>query len=298
MRKWQTEEEVSMSVFERRLNIQGAQVIDLSQALEPGIPVPPGFPAAQREIFLSQAKGDIANVETLCFSVHTATHCDAPYHFFSELRTVDALPPDCLIGPAIVVNLVDGAGSRPIEDQEIQQWEAASGEEIQPGDIVLLHTGHSQRWQLGDGAPAYWQDGWPHLARSAVDYLAGKPIRAIGVESFDPDWVDLHNLTSAQFLAHRTFLPKGILIMETLTNLDRITGRRCQIIALPLKLKGCSGSPIRVIAIVALVIVSATPADSNRRVIAKVRSSALNAGPTRFSGFRISDTGFNRWPKR
>ena len=83
-----------------------------------------------------------------------------------------------------------------------------------------------------------------------MDYLASKPIRAIGVESFDPDCVDLEDLSSAQFSAHRAFLPRGILIIENLTNLDQIPGTRCQIIALPLKLTGCSGSPVRVVAVV------------------------------------------------
>ena len=83
-----------------------------------------------------------------------------------------------------------------------------------------------------------------------MDYLAEKPIRAVGVESFDPDWVNPEDLTTAAFPTHRTFLPRGIYIIENLTNLDKIPAARCHIIALPLKLKGCSGSPVRVIAIV------------------------------------------------
>lgn len=233
-----------------RIHISGNRIIDLSQTLEPGIPVPVGFPGPERDIFLSQEKGDIANVEILTFSVHTATHCDAPYHFFSQLRTVDELPPDCLIGPAVVVDLTHKQGSQAIEADELRAWESSSGESIQPSDIVLLHTGHSANWKLGDEASAYWEGGWPYLARSAVDYLAEKPIRAVGVESFDPDWVDLNNLASAEFASHRTFLPRGIFIIENLTNLDQIQATRCQIIALPLKLGRCSGSPVRVIAIV------------------------------------------------
>ncbi len=232
------------------INIQGSRIIDLSQAIEPDIPVPVGFPGPVFEAYLSQAQGDIANVELLKLSLHTATHCDAPFHFFSALRTVDELAPDCIIGPAIVIDLTHLAGSTPIEAGDIQRWEQASGEVIQGGDIVLLHTGHATHWQVGEGASAYWENGWPYLARSAVDYLAGKPIKAVGVESFDPDWVDPNDLSTAAFPAHRTFLPRGIVIIENLTNLDQIPGPRCQIISLPLKLKGCSGSPVRVIAIV------------------------------------------------
>ncbi len=232
------------------INIQGTRVIDLSQPVEPGIPVPIGFPGPQFQTYLAQSKGDIANVEIMQMSIHTATHCDAPFHFFSALQRVDELLPDCLIGPAIVVDLRGKQGSVGIEESDIARWEVDTGETIQKDDIVLLHTGHSQHWTTGEAASGYWKNGWPYLARSAVNYLASKPIRALGVESFDPDWVNPTDLASAEFPAHRTFLPKGILIIENLTNLDQIPSRRCQVIALPLKLKGCSGSPIRVIAVV------------------------------------------------
>ena len=232
------------------ISIKGTKVIDLSQAVEPGIPIPVGLPGPQFEVFLSQEKGDVANVELLKMSTHTATHCDAPFHFFSELRPVDELPPECLIGPAVVVDMTHKQGSVPIEAQDFQKWEAEKGEIIRAGDVVLLHTGHSENWKLGEAASAYWEHGWPYLTAGAVDYLASKPIRALGVESFDPDWVDPRDLSSAQFPTHRTFLAQGILIIENLANLDKIPGTRCQIIALPLKLKGCSGSPMRVVAVV------------------------------------------------
>jgi len=208
------------------------------------------MPGPDFEVFRSQERGDVANVELVTMSVHASTHCDAPFHFFSELRTVDELPAACLIGPAVVVDMTHKRGSVPIEAEDLQQWESESRETIRAGDAVLLHTGHSRNWRVGESASVYWEDGWPYLTVGAVNYLASKPIRAIGVETFDPDWVDLDNLSSAQFPAHRTFLPRGILVIENLTNLDQIPGPRCQIIALPLKLRGCSGSPVRVVAVV------------------------------------------------
>ena len=233
-----------------RMNIRGTKVIDLSQTVEPGIPMPVGVPGPQFEVFRSQQKGDVANVELLKMSTHAGTHCDAPFHFFSQLGHVDELPPECLMGPAVVVDMTHKQGSIPIEAQDFQKWEAERGETIRASDAVLLHTGHSRNWKLGDAASAYWERGWPYLAPGAVDYLTSKRIRAIGVESFDPDWVDLRDLSSAQFPAHRPFLAQGILVIENLANLDKIPGTRCQIIALPLKLKGCSASPMRVVAVV------------------------------------------------
>lgn len=232
------------------INIRGTKVIDLSQTIEPGIPTPVGVPGPQFEVLRSQERGDVANVELVSMITHAGTHCDAPFHFFSQLRPVDQLPPDCLIGPAVVVDMAHKRGTAPLEAGDFQKWESESGEKIRAGDTLLLHTGHSRNWNLGPAASAYWQQGWPYLTSGAVDYLASKPIRAIGVESFDPDWVDLRDLSSAQFPAHRTFLARGILIIENLANLDKIPGVRCQIIALPLKLKGCSGSPVRVVAVV------------------------------------------------
>jgi len=232
------------------ISITGTRVIDLSQAIEPSIPSPAGIPGPQIAVFRSQEKGDVANVELVRMSVHASTHCDAPSRFFSELCAVDELPPACLIGPAVVVDMTRKRGSVPIEAQDLRQWESESGETIRPGDAVLLHTGHSRNWRAGESASLYWEGGWPYLPPGAVDYLVSKLIWAIGVESFDPDWVDLNNLSSARFPAHRTFLARGILVIENLTNLHQIPGTRCQIVALPLKLKGCSASPVRVVAVV------------------------------------------------
>jgi kynurenine formamidase len=232
------------------INIRGTRIIDLSQAIEPGMPIPKGFPEPQFEMFMSQKEGGIANVEILRFGLHTGTHCDAPYHFFSSLHSVDELPAESLIGPAIVVDMTGKKGSVPIEAKDLQNWERSSGEAISAGDIVLLHTGHSQNWKIGETSSEYWIHGWPYLTDGAADYLASKPIRALGVESFDPDWVNPDDLHSADFPSHRKLLPKGILIIENLTNLDKVPAVRCQVIALPLKLRGCSGSPLRVVAVV------------------------------------------------
>lgn len=232
------------------ISIRGSRLIDLSQPLAPGIPVPPGFTPPLIESIASQSEGSRSNVERLTLILHTGTHVDAPYHFFSDLSTIDEIPLDGLIGPAVVVDLTGKQGSAAIQSVDIQEWEKRTDETIQNGDIVLLHTGHAQNWHLGENARAYWENGWAYLERSAIDYLAGKSIKAIGVESFDPDWVDFNNLAAAEFPTHRTLLSKGILIIENLTNLDQIPAPRCQVIALPLKILGVSGSPVRIVAVV------------------------------------------------
>lgn len=185
--------------------------------------------------------------------LRAGTHVDAPFHFFSGLQTIDEIAPDCLIGPAGIVNLTEKKGSVPIEAEDLDKWGSTTGERIRSGDAVLLHTGHSRYsryWTLGESGKEFWMHGWPYMTHSCVDYLINKQIRLIGVESMDPDLVYPNDLTTAEFSAHRTFLRKGILIIENLTNLEKVPDRRCQLIAVPLKLKGCSGSPVRVLAVV------------------------------------------------
>ncbi|MGD0006680.1 MAG: cyclase family protein [Anaerolineaceae bacterium] len=226
------------------------RVIDLSQSLGPGIPVFPGFPDPRFESLLSQARGDVANVEILHFVPHSGTHMDAPYHFFSNLRHVDELPVDCLIGPGIMVDLSAKKGCVAIQAADIQAWESASAQSIQAGDIVLLRTDHYKTWNLGPEGESFWKNGWPYLDRSAVEYLAGKNIKALGVETFSPDMELPHEGAPVDRSSHHTFLPKGILVMECLARLDEIPSPRCLVIALPLKLAGGSGSPVRVVAVV------------------------------------------------
>jgi arylformamidase len=226
------------------------RVIDLSHALGPGIPVYPGFPDPRFEVMYSQQAGMDANVEVLQFVPHSGTHMDAPYHFFSHLPRVDELPVDCLTGPAVVVDLSAKKGSLAVEDEDIRGWEQSSGEAIQPGDIVLLRSDHSKTWKVGRDGDLFWKNGWPYLAASAVDYLAGKAIKALGVETFSPDPEFLQKPGSDSYYTHHTLLPKGILIMECLANLDQIPTCRGLLIALPLKIAGGSGSPLRVVMVV------------------------------------------------
>ena len=229
---------------------QSCRVIDLSHALGPGIPVFPGFPNPRFESLYSQQAGMDANVETIQFVPHSGTHMDAPYHFFSQLRRVDELPVDCLIGPANVVDLSAKKGSVALEAEDIRRWEQSTGEPIRPGDIVLLRSDHSKTWKVGQDSGLFWKNGWPYLAPSAVDYLAGKAIKALGVETFSPDPEFQQKPGLDSYYTHHTLLPKGILIMECLANLDQVPTPRGLVIALPLKLAGGSGSPLRVVMLV------------------------------------------------
>lgn len=233
-----------------RFNIQGNRVIDLSQTLEPGVPRPVGFPDPSLDFLRTISGGDVINVEKFTISPHSGTHIDAPFHFFEGKDTIEKIPPECIIGPAVVVDLRDKKGSVPIEREDVEQWELKTGEHIREGDAVLLMTDFSKLWKLGKEGEPFLTSGWPYISRSVADYFVSKKVRLVGVESMDLDLIDPFDLSTSEFIGHRTFLSNNIYIIENLTNLDRIGATRCSIVGTPLKLRGGTGSPVRVVAIV------------------------------------------------
>lgn len=231
------------------IQLKGEKVIDLSQTIETDIPGPVGFPNPELNFFRKIADGDVINVESIEMGLHCCTHMDAPYHFMEDGITIEKVAPDCMLGSAVIVDLRHLRGSVPIEADDIQTWENKTGETIKEGDAVLLMTDFSKLWKVGPGNKEFLETGWPYMTKSAAQYLTEKRIRLIGVESMDLDLIDPYDLSKSEFVGHRTFLSHGIYIVENLVNLDQIPATRCDIIATPLKIKGGTGSPIRMIAL-------------------------------------------------
>lgn len=229
--------------------IKGSNIVDLSQTLEEGIPNPAGFPKIKFENIRQIKNGDVINVEKIELTPHTGTHIDAPFHFIEDNKSIDKIPPECILGSAVVVDLRYKKGSVPVEKKDIQNWENKTGEKIKKGDAVLLMTNYSRLWKLNDEDESFLSSGWPYMTKSSVDYLVSKEIRLIGVESMDLDFIDPYDYSDAEFIAHRTFLSLGIYIIENLTNLENIKATRCYLVAVPLKIKNGTGSPLRVLAV-------------------------------------------------
>lgn len=223
-------------------------VVDLTHPIEPTMPVSVGFPPVEQDLFLDRRAGDVATVEILKLSLHTGTHVDAPAHFVDGGETIDALDPLALCGSAVVVDVTDLGPWEAVEARHLVAWEERSGERISSGDIVLLRSGYGRHWRpLPEGAD-YMTRGWPYLGGSAIDLLLERRVRALGVECPDPDRVDQRDLASATFECHRRLLGAGIPIIENLTRLDRIPVPRLDFAALPLAIRGASGSPVRALA--------------------------------------------------
>jgi kynurenine formamidase len=126
----------------------------------------------------------------------------------------------------------------------VAEMEAAlekSGEEIRPGDTVLLYMAVNERLL---GKPEYAHD-FPGLALESVHWLADKEIVSFGVEAVSPSPEGEPN-----YLAHLACGERGITHMECLANLDKLIGRgRFRFIGFPLRIRGGTGSPIRAVAV-------------------------------------------------
>jgi len=164
-------------------------------------------------------------------------HVDAPLHFLVDGREMAAMPVDQWVGEAAVVDLthLDANGEVTAEDLKRR------AEHVRPGDIVLLRTDWPKRVSVE--TEQFWKDG-PWTGLSACEWLVARQVKAVGYD-YPPGPVHPRHDRRAAI-----FFPAGITVIEYLTNLDQIGVSRCRFVALPLKLEGADGCPVRAIAIV------------------------------------------------
>jgi kynurenine formamidase len=185
-------------------------------------------------------------------SEHGGTHIDAPVHFAQGHQTVDEIPVDRLLGEAVVVDVTEAAEANP--DYQVSVADLRRAEPIPTDAIVLIRTGFSRRWPdairyLGTaarGAAAASQLHFPGLHPDAARWLvAERRIKAIGIDTASIDYGQ-----STLFESHRVLYERDIPAFENLASLDRLPERGAFIVALPMKIRGGSGAPLRAIAIV------------------------------------------------
>ncbi len=189
-------------------------------------------------------------------SEHGGTHLDAPVHFAQGAQSVEQIPLDRLVGAAYVVDVTDRAtanADHQVTVEDLARTEAAQGP-IPRDAIVLLRTGFSTRWPdaaryLGTalrGEPGARALHFPGLHPDAAAWLvANRTIKAIGIDTASIDFGQ-----STAFESHRTLYAKNIPAFENLTGLEALPLTGAWIVALPMKIGGGSGAPLRAMAIV------------------------------------------------
>lgn len=189
------------------------------------------------------------NIET---AEHGGTHMDAPVHFARNKWTVDTIPLDRLIAPGVIVDVSAHARENPdylIRVEDFNEWENKNGR-IPEGAIVLVRTGFEQYWPdkkqyLGSDRPGDTSDlHFPGYSEEAAKFLTGER----GVAAVGLDTASLDHGPSTDFRAHRVFGEANVAGFENLCNLDQLPARGFRVIALPMKIGGGSGAPLRVVA--------------------------------------------------
>ncbi|HET9193983.1 MAG TPA: cyclase family protein [Vicinamibacterales bacterium] len=187
-------------------------------------------------------------------SEHGGTHLDAPVHFAQGRQTVDQIPLQRFFGPAVVVDVSkasEGSADYQVTVDDLTRAETEHGP-ITADSIVLLRTGFSSRWPdaaryLGTaerGAAAVPKLHFPGLHPDAAKWLVTKDVRAVGIDTASIDYGQ-----STLFESHRILYEANLPAFENLTALDRLPSRGAFIVALPMKIAGGTGAPLRAVAI-------------------------------------------------
>ena len=187
---------------------------------------------------------------------HGGTHLDAPIHFAEGRYTADQIPIEKLIGPAVVIDVSAKAAANSdyqVQVSDFEQWESSHGP-IPDESIVLLRTGFGKYWPdrikyMGTdelGAEAVSKLHFPGLHPEAAKWLVkNRMIDAIGLDTPSIDYGQ-----STLFESHRILFDKNIPAFENVANLNQLPENGAMVIALPMKIKGGSGGPLRIIAVV------------------------------------------------
>jgi kynurenine formamidase len=187
---------------------------------------------------------------------HGGTHLDAPLHFVRGAQPVDQIPLDRFFGPVIVIDVIAQSERNPDYQVSVDDLMTAEREQgaIPADGIVLIRTGFSRRWPdasryLGTaarGADAVRNLHFPGLHPDAARWLiANRPVHAIGIDTASIDYGQ-----STLYDTHRALFERNVPVFENLTALERLPLRGALIVALPMKIGGGSGAPLRAVAIV------------------------------------------------
>src|SRR5690349_13391006 len=188
-------------------------------------------------------------------SEHGGTHLDSPLHFAEGHEGTDQIPVNHLIVPAVVVDVRAPCEKNPdylLSAEEIQKWEKSHGA-IPAGVIVLVRTGWGKYWPnkqryLGTeehGAGAVAKLHSPGISDEAARLMVARRVAGVGIDTASVDYGQ-----SKDFQTHRILYAQDVYGLENVANLDLLPETGTLLIALPMKIKGGTGGPVRIVGLV------------------------------------------------
>lgn len=203
------------------------KLYDITRTISPTLAVWPGDTPFSASVILAMNQGDSVNLTTLTLSSHTGSHVDADFHFFNTGRTIDQMPLAAYLGPATVVTVPRRAGPLTPGDFPDLEWDRVRR--------LLVHTPASDHPL--DRFPAEFVYPSPDLA----DWLGRHQVRLFGSDAPSMDDIDSQTLPG-----HNALRRNSIAILEGLI-FNNVPDGEYELIALPLKIAGGDGSPVRAI---------------------------------------------------
>jgi kynurenine formamidase len=187
---------------------------------------------------------DGAKLTSLNMTAHTGTHVDAPLHVMGpDADSIDAFPVEYFMGDAALLDIPKGR-NEPITEEDLNR----AGKHAKDGDIILIRTG----WLEKTFGQEEFEES-PYLSEDAAEWLIKLKAKMAGYD-FNQEYAlrgfrKGNQVKAEDCYIHLKLLGNGVLNLEYLNNLSKISMPRLKLIALPLLLKGCEAAPCRVVAI-------------------------------------------------
>ena len=183
---------------------------------------------------------------------HGGTHLDSPIHFAQGMPTMDQIPVQKLVAPAVVVDVSAAAAKNRdylVSAQDLRAWESRNGA-IPAASIVIFRTGWGKfypdkKLYLGSDVPGDIAHlHFPGLARDAAELLVQRKIDGVGIDTASMDYGP-----SKDFIVHQILNKAGIFGLENVANVERLPMKGATLIALPIKIEQGTGGPVRIVAL-------------------------------------------------
>jgi kynurenine formamidase len=231
-------------------SITYTRVIHLSHVIDVDIPRWSGDPPVEFET-VAELNNDGYYLRRFSLGEHSATHINAPNSFHSYSMGIDQYPAQSLVVPAVVIDIRQATAVNSdyaLTIADIVAWEEQY-DEISPGCVVILNTGWQKKWFNKSAFLNQDAQGiahFPGFGSDATQFLLNeRQIAGVGI--------DTHGVDPGQdnsFATNRLVLEKPRIVLENLTNLDQLPPKGTTLAIAPLRLRGGSGSPVGVLALV------------------------------------------------
>ena len=231
--------------MQKLISLPVITLIDLTHTLTPEIPSwdgDTGF-AIDTKLDYEDCDSEIKfRVQQIKMHAGIGTHMDAPAHCVPDGATIESIGIDKLFLPCIKIDISSKANaSYSLTVADLENFEVNHGQCL-AGTFVIVHTGWDQHWQT----PARYQHNYifPSISKEAAELLIARNVAGVGIDTLSPD------RPSDGFIVHKLFLENNKIIIENIANATLLPVIGSYILAMPLKIKGATEAPVRLIAMV------------------------------------------------